>query len=443
MAALATVVALGAVGVPIPANVSLLDGLYTRTTSYFGQQVVKCEVDGMAAAALERLSTEYDVFAVRGTSMHIRAETAAARAEIEAMVPSGSCETLVADLEGAAVAFEADLVASRPQFTSVRTRRQAGSWHASYHRYDEIKEWYTTIADEFPLITKLVPSIGKSGEGRDMPAFHITGTSAITKKKIYFQCQIHAREWISGATCMYIVDHLTSNYGVEDEVTKLLDQVELIVIPFTNPDGYEFTWTGSRLWRKNRSPPPERSTCYGTDLNRNYDDHWGQGGSSTNPCSDTYMGTKANSEPETQHTTDYFTENAPIYGAIDWHSYSQLILRPYGWTSNDAPDEKLLKEVGDAMRDDAEKVHGMRYTSQKSISLYPTTGTANDWFYGTVASRGNKGLRAYGFTVELRDTGRYGFELPADQIIPQGQEMIPAAMKFMSFCIENPLYFQG
>ena len=81
---------------------------------------------------------------------------------------------------------------------------------------------------------------------------------------------------------------------------------------------YLYTWSNTRLWRKNRSPAPAGSTCIGTDLNRNFNDHWGQGGSSTSPCSDTYMGASAGSEPEVQATSDYFRLNLPIYGAIDW-----------------------------------------------------------------------------------------------------------------------------
>ena len=241
---------------------------------------------------------------------------------------------------------------------------------------------------------------------------------------------------------MYLVDHFTSNYGVESDVTRLLNEVELIVVPFANPDGYVYTWSTSRLWRKTRSPAPTGSACRGTDMNRNYDDHWGQGGSSSNPCSDTYMGSAAGSEPETQHTSDYFSLNAPIFGAIDWHSYSQLVLRPYGWTSNNAPDEAKLKAAGDLFKTEAEKVHGFRYTSQKSVALYPTTGSASDWFYGEKASKNNGGYRAYSLTLELRDNGRYGFELPASQIIPQGQEMIPAAMKYMEYCVSNPLTYR-
>jgi hypothetical protein len=79
------------------------------------------------------------------------------------------------------------------------------------------------------------------------------------------------------------------------------------------------------------------------------------------------MGASVASEPETQHTSDYFKAHAPIYGAIDWHSYSQLILRPWGWTSADAPDERLLKTVGDEMKAVAEAVHGVRYVAPTTI----------------------------------------------------------------------------
>jgi hypothetical protein len=155
------------------------------------------------------------------------------------------------------------------------------------------------------------------------------------------------------------------------------------------------------------------------------------------------MGASAGSEPEVQATSDYFRLNLPIYGAIDWHAYSQLMLRPYGRSRGTAPDEAQNKAIGDKMRDLARDVHGMSYTSQPSVDLYPTTGSASDWFYGedatTAPSKGN--IRSYSFTLELRDTGRYGFELPANQIIPQGQEMIPAVMAFMEHCIKNPLYY--
>ena len=179
----------------------------------------------------------------------------------------------------------------------------------------------------------------------------------------------------------------------------------LFFIFFLFLQGYKYTWTNDRLWRKNRNTNGG-AACAGVDVNRNYNSHWGEGGSSTSPCSDTYMGPSANSELEAQTTIRYFTESAPNYLAIDFHSYSQLVLRPYGWTRADSPDEDLLAEIGDGIRDAIEAVYGTQYTSQKSIDLYVTTGTTSDWFYDDEATAVNQGFRAAGYTIELRDTGR-------------------------------------
>jgi len=413
-------------------HVSLPNVKYNRTVSYQGQQVLRCQTDGTAEVDLERIANDFDMMANSGGFVDVRTKTSAEVDTINKVFAANACTVLIPDMEAAMQEFERDLVNSR-------TNSQA-EWFEAYHTYDEIVGWYSDIADEFPLITKLVPSIGRSFNGLDMPALHITGTATGAKKNVWFQCQIHAREWISGATCMYIVNYLANNYNVDSRVTTLLNEVELIVVPFVNPDGYEYTWSNERLWRKNRSPNADNS-CVGTDLNRNYNDHWGEGGSSSNPCSDTYMGTGAASEAETRNINEYFLLNQPIYGSIDWHAYSQLMLRPYGWSRSAAPDEAMSKEIGDKMRDAARAVNGLSYTSQPSVDLYITTGSASDWFYGEEASAGRGSVRSYGFTIELRDTGRFGFQLPASEIIPQGQEMIPAALDFMEFTTQNPLYY--
>eukprot|EP00040_Diaphanoeca_grandis_P038854 m.257536 g.257536 ORF g.257536 m.257536 type:complete len:438 (+) comp35393_c0_seq1:111-1424(+) len=411
--------------------ISINNGQYNRTVSYVGQQVLRCNTSAVSSTTLERVQINYDVMAGNGVHVDVRAQNEQEIASVHEAF--GGCVVLIPDMEQAMQEFEDDL-------RKTRSTTKA-DWFQAYHDYGEIVDWYTDIAEEFPDLTRLNPSIGSSHEGRNMPALHITGTTPGVKKNIWFQCQIHAREWISGATCMYIVNYLVNNYNVEPRVTNLLDGVELIVIPFANPDGYAHTWNGSRLWRKNRSPNPS-STCIGTDLNRNFPDHWGEGGSSSSPCSDTYMGASSGSELETRNIDEYFRAHLPIYGAIDWHAYSQLVLRPYGWTSADAPDEALLKEIGDRIRDAAGSVNGLTYVSQKSIALYTTTGTASDWFYGNAVSAGSGSVRAYGYTIELRDTGRYGFELPPNEIIPQGQEMIGASLDFMEFTTRNPLYYR-
>jgi len=318
-------------------------------------------------------------------------------------------------------------------------RDKPAAWFDEYHTYEDIYDWYEELANTFDDLTTWNPSIGSSYQGRAQPALHITASNDPNRLRIYFQCQIHAREWISGAVCQYVVNHLLTNYGISPNVTFLLDTVEYVVVPFVNPDGYAYTWNGDRLWRKNRQPN-SGSTCAGTDLNRNYNSHWGQGGSSTNPCSETYMGPTVSSAPEVRNTANYFkSQTTGIIGAIDFHSYGQLILRPWGYTSANSPDETFLKSVGDGMRAVILSNGGAVYTSQKSIQLYVTTGTASDWFYDTDATNSNKGYRAAGFTIELRDTGSYGFVLPPQFIIPNGQEIVHAVEYFSNRIIANPI----
>jgi len=319
---------------------------------------------------------------------------------------------------------------------NVASKNAPTGFFDSYHTYDELIAYYQQLQTSFPHLLNM-KVIGQSTLGNDMHAITVTA-SASPQQRFYFQCQIHAREWISGITCAYVLTYFLENYGRDDAVTRILTESELHLVPFVNPDGFKYTWSDDRMWRKNRNPN-SGSSCIGTDLNRNYNDHWAGGGSSTNPCSDTYMGTAAASEIEVQITQDYFKSIPPVLGAIDWHSYSQLILRPYGWTQSNSPDEARLKQIGDTMSGSILAVHNQRYTSQKSIQLYVTTGTASDWFYGREAQDHNRGYKAAGYTIELRDTGNFGFQLPPNQITPQGEEIIPAVKYFMLSLIDEPI----
>jgi len=401
---------------------------YRRTERYDGQKLYECSVNSESKNSLMRLINEagFDLWKVHSHSIEFRA-TPLLQMKYEKML--SRCTVLVDDVEILVRSWEKDMVD--------QSLKEA-EWFEAYHTYEELVNWYSDLASQYPNIVTFIPSIGKSYEGRNQPAVRITGLRGSNKPSIYFQCQIHAREWISGATCNYIVNELVTQYGANGTVTNLLDSLVFHIVPFTNPDGYVYTWTNDRLWRKNRKVN-SGALCLGVDVNRNYNSKWGQGGSSTSPCSDTYMGSAANSEIETKNTINYFTSIAPVIGAIDWHSYSQLILRPYGWTRNDSPDEAFLKRVGDGMRDVIRSVSGVSYTSQKSIDLYVTTGTAQDWFYENDDNVDNKGYKAAGFTIELRDTGRYGFELPANQIIPTGQENYAAVIYFANQVLVSPI----
>jgi hypothetical protein len=151
------------------------------------------------------------------------------------------------------------------------------------------------------------------------------------------------------------------------------------------------------------------------------------------------MGRAPADTPEVRNTAGYFQRIAPVIGAIDMHSYSQLILRPYGWTSALSPDETRLQSLGAAMQTAIRNVNGRSYTNQRSIQLYITTGSAGDWFYGA-ATNTNGAFRAAAYTFELRPAGATpGFQLPPGEILPQGQEMYQAFRVFLDQVEANPI----
>lgn len=400
---------------------------YRRTERYDGHKVYACSTRATSRVSLLRLVADegLDLWKDEREAVLVRASP---EQQYKLMPALARCTVVIGDVEEVVRNWEKEMMAATSN----------AEWFEEYHTYDELRAWYQDLAAQYPSLVTYIPTIGQSFEGRDQPGLRITSTRGGNKPSIYMQSQIHAREWISGATANYIVNELVTKYGSDANATSILDSVVLNFVPFTNPDGYDYTWTNDRLWRKNRNTNGG-NLCRGVDVNRNYNSHWGEGGSSTSPCSETYMGAAPNSEPETKNTIGFFQQAAPVFGAIDWHSYSQLILRPYGWTRQDSPDETLLKSIGDGIRDVIFSVHGVSYTSQKSIDLYVTTGTASDWFYDDEATATNDGYRAAGFTIELRDTGRYGFELPPEQIIPTGEENYAAFVYFVSRVLASPI----
>jgi len=292
-----------------------------------------------------------------------------------------------------------------------RSNKVGASWYDVYHPYAEIVQHIQELAIQYPLLVKYIPSIGESVEGRALPA--LTVTTANPPFKIFFGGGQHAREWIGPATVLFLIEKLITGYGTDPDATKILDLFQFLVVPVINVDGYVFTWEANRLWRKNRKLNSNGS--FGVDLNRNWDDHWCQIGASTNPSSDTYCGTGPFSEPEIKFVSSFVLSNLPFEGAIDYHSYSQLILRPYGWTQTPPPNDAIPKAAGDAYATAIRNTSGLIYVSQPAWQLYDTSGTSRDWF-------GSGANIPRGYTIELRDTGNFGFQLPPEQIIPTGEE---------------------
>ncbi|KAK3849632.1 hypothetical protein Pcinc_043621 [Petrolisthes cinctipes] len=287
----------------------------------------------------------------------------------------------------------------------------------TYHPLEEIEAYLQELAASVSWVS--VESIGKTFEGRDMWVATLAAPGGTSPKpSVWIDCGIHAREWITPATCVYGLDLLTENYGTDPDVTAFLDKYNVYVLPVHNPDGYYYTWSDDRLWRKNRMQHPG-DTCHGVDLNRNFDDgHWGGAGTSDNSCGGTYCGPTGFSELETQAVRDYTNQlysnnNLTAYFTI--HSYGQMWMYAYGWGAEDTPHEQELFRVSETGVTALRSVHDTVYTYGSIYeTIYPASGTSIDWSY----SRGV----VHTYTLELRDEGQNGFLLPADQIIATAEE---------------------
>lgn len=214
-------------------------------------------------------------------------------------------------------------------------------------------------------------------------------------------------------------------------VKQILDSLELYILPVFNPDGYSYTWTNNRMWRKTRSPNPG-SSCIGTDPNRNWDFEWGGEGISRDPCSDAYLGPKAFSEIEVNSVGLYLRNNSGKFrGYINFHSYSQLWMSPWGYTAALPPDFTIQDNLSAKCVAALKSVNNIVYLHGNiAVIIYPASGSSADYTYATA-----KILYSYG--VELRDTGQYGFLLPPNQIVPSGRETYEAVKVWALEAINN------
>jgi len=295
-----------------------------------------------------------------------------------------------------------------------------------YHTYAEINNELQQLESTFPQLAKVVV-LGKSVENRSIRAIKISDNVASDENEpqILFVGGHHAREWISVDVPFLLAKYLLENYAGNTRIKNLVDRSEIWILPLLNPDGHVYSVDKNRLWRKNRRNNGDGS--YGVDLNRNYSYHWGGPGSSGDTFSETYRGTQAFSEPETQILRD-FMNNRSFRAMISFHNYSQLVLFPWGYTNSPAPDASLLGQLAGSMADSIFRVHGKRYTAQQSSALYVASGDATDWLYGTT------GVPA--FTIELRPrSSSPGFLLPENEIQPTFEENLPASLYLIEWSL--------
>jgi len=325
-----------------------------------------------------------------------------------------------------------DIEIETPDIYEFYGSRLAPTGMGGYRTFDEIVMTMDTLHNLNPAISTARFSIGQTLEGREIWVMKISDNPAIDEDEpeSFFSAAIHAREVITPAVLLETMRTLIEGYGSDTMITRLIDTREIFFMPCINADGYVYNEiiapSGGGMWRKNRRDNGDGS--FGVDLNRNFPYEWGYDNNGSSPYTGdpTYRGTGPASEPETQRFID-FVEGRNFAITVTYHSYSNLILWPWGYDYNlYTPDQDLFQAMGDSIS----VFNG--YTPTVAWGFYPVNGDTDDWLYGEQTAKD----KIFAFTFEV---GSYsdGF-WPATYRIPQlVAENIPANLFLIDLSV-NP-----
>lgn len=315
-----------------------------------------------------------------------------------------------------------DETATNEMHNSTRSRTFSGGYRTVTELYNDL----TTINNAHPNLTEVVnygnsyclnrggctmPG-GQTTPGYPLKAIRITNEAIPGPKPVFFMmANIHAREITTPELAMRFVNWLVDGYGTDPDATWIVDWHEVWIIPSANPDGHWIVELGPYYQRKNANAsngcatqwPPSSSSHFGVDMNRNSSFGWNTGGTSTNPCDQTYLGPSAASEIEVSQLQSFISSKIPDQRGpgindpapdttsgifITLHSYSELVLWPWGNTTSPAPNKAGLQAIGDKFA-----TYNGYQSCQPSVCLYIASGASDDYAYGEL------GVPAYTFEV--------------------------------------------
>ncbi len=341
--------------------------------------------------------------------------------EIEKIKAAGFItETLIEDLHahrhtlnesGTMVSRSLACESFQPNDWETPVNYQQGSM-GGYFTYQEMLDNLDAMAAQYPDLFKArqpITTAYQTHEGR--PVFWVKisdnpETNETTEPEVLYTALHHAREPNSLSQMIFYMWYLLENYETSEEVKYLVDNVEMYFIPCVNPDGYIYNETtnpdGGGFWRKNRRD--NGNDVFGVDLNRNYGYEWGfdNSGSSPNPNSQTYRGPGPFSEPETQMVRD-FCESHQFKIALNYHTYGNLLIFPWGYVDSATPDHATFQAFGGVMDRENDFLTGF---GSQTVG-YTVNGDSDDWMYGEQSTK----ARIYALTPEV-GPGNFGFWPP-------------------------------
>lgn len=296
-----------------------------------------------------------------------------------------------------------------------QSRNSVGSM-GGFRTLAEIHQEMDRLAAAHPTLVSPKFSIGQTIQGREIYAMRMSttpGSHDPAKPVAWFDAIHHAREPMSGESLLQFANHLATNYGVDGDVTRIIETRNVLFIPCVNPDGYEYNRqtnpNGGGLWRKNRRGG------FGVDLNRNYDWEWGSqwNGSSGNQGSETYRGSAPFSEPETQAIRDLLAVQTP-HMSVSAHTYSDLWIYPWGYDTVFTSEDQQFRNWSQEQTAENGWVYGTAWEV-----LYTANGVSDDYHYGEHGT--------YAFTPEIGNNGD-GFWPDPNRIPALTADSIPPYM---------------
>ncbi len=291
-----------------------------------------------------------------------------------------------------------------------------------YYTLDEVNQKLDEMFTEYPNLITEKDSIGHTNENRPIYSVRISDNPNVDEDEpeILYTALHHAREPESMMQMIYFMYYLLENYGSDNEVTYLVDNREFYFIPVVNPDGYRYNEetdpNGGGMWRKNKRDNDKNEIFSeyrdGVDLNRNYGYKWAydNSGSSSDSTSATYRGASAFSEPETETVRQFcIAHNFKL--ALNYHTYSNLLITPWGYIPEETPDSLFYRDIASDM------TQYNNYTWGFSAEIiYAVNGDSDDWFYGEQTEKN----KIFAMTPEVGES----FWPTEDRIIPLAEENV-------------------
>ncbi|GIY89888.1 carboxypeptidase B [Caerostris darwini] len=290
--------------------------------------------------------------------------------------------------------------------------------YAKHNGFGAIRSLLIGLTNKYKRISRL-EIVECTIEIRPIYAVHISNDWSNTKPIIMIECGIHAREWASVEACIYFISVLLKQKT--ENIKRIMDQYDFVILPLLNPDGYVYSMSKSRFWRKNRHCDKQYEmcdlNCVGIDLNRNFDINFCEDQSPQ--CAATYCGSKPFSEKETQAVRNILKRlQKRLFAFFDIHSYGAMWMFPYAKSMEIPRNYEEMKRLSEIAVEAIKKVNGSEYrVGPAARVVYTASGSSMDYAFDVINVK-------YAFAIELREANinPLGFIMHEEEIQPLLEE---------------------